>query len=92
MNTYETVPSIWSDEMLQAAKSVNIVTFASPSAVRVWAQRVGTASKAVVIGPSSARAAEAAGFTEIISPEGSKGLEAWAMLITDTARKLAKLL
>lgn len=91
LNTYETVPSIWSNDMLERAKSVDIVTFASPSAVRVWAQRAGTTAKAVVIGPSSARAAEAAGFTDIISPEGSKGLEAWAMLIADTARKLAKL-
>eukprot|EP01041_Mallomonas_annulata_P009038 gene9038-18719_t len=90
LNTYTTVPSIWNEEMLQNARGADIVTFASPSAVRVWSERVGTEATAVVIGPTSARAAEKAGFTKIISPEGSKGLDAWAMLIADTARTLVK--
>jgi len=92
LNTYETVPSVWTEEMIEIAKSVDIVTFASPSAVRIWKERVGTSATAVVIGPTSARAAEKAGFEKVVCPDGSKGLEIWAMLIADTAKSLAKLL
>lgn len=61
------------------AKDCEIVTFASPSAVKTWASRCGHNYVAVTIGPTSAKAAS--GFKEVISPKGSKGLEAWADLI-----------
>jgi len=85
LNTYETVPAEWSPEQLQVAKSVDIVTFASPSTIRVWAERVGVAATAVVIGPTSAKACKSAGFERIECPEGSKGIEAWADLIKSVA-------
>ena len=78
LNTYSTVPAIWTDEQQTLAKSVDIVTFASPSAVKIWSEKVGNQFTAVVIGPSSAKAATTCGFQKVISPEGSKGIGAWA--------------
>lgn len=72
------MPAIWTDSQQALAKSVDIVTFASPSAVKIWSEKVGTAFTAVVIGPSSAKAATTCGFEKVISPEGSKGVGAWA--------------
>lgn len=89
LNSYKTGPAIWSSSQLDLAKSCDIVTFASPSAVRTWAERVGTGTVAVVIGPTSQKAAASAGFTRIHSPEeGSKGLEPWAALISHVADQL----
>lgn len=61
------------------AKDCEIVTFASPSAVRTWSSRCGNSFVAVTIGPTSAKAASS--FKQVISPNGSKGIEAWAELI-----------
>jgi len=85
LNTYTTIPAPWSKHQLETARQADIVTFASPSTIKVWADRVGTDTTAVVIGPTSAKAAEKAGFTDIRAPQGSKGLDAWADLIKSTA-------
>jgi uroporphyrinogen-III synthase len=86
LNTYTTVPAIWSKEQEKLAKEVDIVTFGSPSAVKTWAEKAGTKYTAVVIGPTSAKAATTQGYQRIVAPEGgSKGLEAWA----DTIKKVA---
>lgn len=82
LNTYETVEAEWSPKNLEDAKDVELVAFASPSAVRTWKARCGTNYVAVTIGPTSAKAA--IGFKEVVSPEESKGLEAWADLIIKT--------
>ncbi len=67
---------------------MDIVTFASPSAVKNWAAHVGTLAVAVAIGPTTADAARKAGFTEVHSPkEGSRGLGTWAALINEVARQ-----
>jgi len=89
LNTYTTQPSVWSSEELDAAKTMDVVAFASPSAVRTWAERVGTDFAAVVIGPSSAKAAEELYFKQVISPRDSKGLHAWADLIRATVTGLS---
>ena len=47
IDTYTTVPATWSDTDEERARAAEIVTFASPSAVRVWADRMGTAAAAV---------------------------------------------
>jgi len=91
LNTYETVPADFTPAMVAVGKTVDIVTFASPSAVRSWAKAVGTSAVAVVIGPTSRKAAEAVGFDKIVCPEGSKGLEAWAALIRDAANDFSAL-
>ena len=54
INTYETVPAEWTPAELELALSAQIVTFGSPSAVRVWSERVGTAAVAVRIGETTA--------------------------------------
>jgi uroporphyrinogen-III synthase len=83
LSSYDTVPAQWDDRQLSLARSCDIATFASPSTVRVWAERVGTEQQAVVIGPTSAKACRSAGWEEekIKCPEGSKGLEEWANLV-----------
>jgi uroporphyrinogen-III synthase len=47
--------------------------------MKIWAERIGTFQPAIVIGPTSEKAAKSQGFTIVHSPkEGSKGIEAWA--------------
>ena len=88
MNTYSTVPAKWTAEQLETAQRVDIVTFASPSAVKTWAERAGTDFAVVAIGPGCAKAAESAGFREVFCPAGSKGVEAWAREIERVASSL----
>jgi len=65
---------------------MDIVTLASPSAVKIWAEQVGNNQVAVTIGPTSEKAARSAGFSKVFSPpEGSKGIETWAKLIKTVA-------
>lgn len=85
INTYSTVPATWTEEQTALARTVDIVTIGSPSAAKTWAERVGTDFIAVVIGPTSARAAEKLGFKQVLCPEGSKGIEAWADLVKKAA-------
>jgi uroporphyrinogen-III synthase len=66
LNTYCTVPAIWSKEQEELARSVQIVTFASPSAVKIWSEKVGTDFTAIVIGPTSAKAATTQGFSRYV--------------------------
>ena len=88
LNTYSTVPAKWTTQQLEAAKQVDIVTFASPSAVRTWAERAGTDYAVVAIGPGCAKAAESAGFRDVSCPAGSKGVEAWATEVERVASSL----
>jgi uroporphyrinogen-III synthase len=89
LNTYNTVPAVWTSEQEALAKSVDIVTFGSPSAVKTWAEKVGTDFTAVVIGPTSFKSAEKLGYQKVIAPEnGSKGIEAWAQAIANAADQL----
>jgi len=91
LNTYATVPATWTPEQTEQARSVDIVTFGSPSAVKTWAAKVGTEFTAVVIGPTSAKAATTAGYTRVIAPEGgSKGIEAWADTVVKAATEMKK--
>jgi hypothetical protein len=64
-NIYTSKPAIWDTKTLNKALTARIVAFASPSAVRVWAERVGVEARAVVIGPTTAAAARNAGFKHI---------------------------
>lgn len=87
MNTYTTVPPIWTVDELALAKTCSMAAFASPSAVRTWVQNGGSSEAvAVCIGPTTERAARGLGFKRVFSPaEGSKGLEPWAELIRKVA-------
>lgn len=86
MDTYTTMPTKFSQEEIILGRAVDVVTFASPSAVRNWAEHIGTSAVAVTIGPTSAEAAKTAGFEKVYSPKvGSKGINAWADLIREVA-------
>ena len=82
INTYTTVPADWSEEEHARATAASVVTFASPSAVRVWAERAGTGAAALCIGETSAKAARSAGFGDVRCPE-SPGVEAWADTVAE---------
>ena len=86
LKTYETIPFIWTDDQYKQAENIKIVTFASPSAIRIWSERCGTDAIAVVIGPTSDLAARKLGFTKVYAPIGSKGVSAWAEVIKDVAK------
>jgi uroporphyrinogen-III synthase len=60
IDTYTTVPAAWTEADYARARGCSLATFASPSAVRVWAERVGTAATAVCIGETSAAEVRAA--------------------------------
>ena len=77
VETYTTVGAEWDAEAKRRAAAATVVTFASPSAVKVWAERVGTAATAVCIGETSAAACREAGFASVLHP-AKPGVEAWA--------------
>lgn len=69
IDTYTTVPADWAPADLARAHAARLVTFGSPSAVRVWAERVGTAAAAVCIGETTAAEARNCGFADVVAPE-----------------------
>ena len=80
LHTYTTVGAEWNAEAEAMARDAHIVSFGSPSAVNVWAERAGTGAMAACIGKTSADAAQKAGFERIVYPD-SPGVEAWADVI-----------
>ena len=94
IDTYTTAPAVWSAEDLARASSARFVTFGSPSAVRIWTERVGHAAVAVCIGETTAAAAREFGFGQVFlppmrdhgMPEGNRAtaIEAWAMCCAET--------
>jgi hypothetical protein len=62
-------PSLWTDDQKEAARSIDVVTFLSPDAVRVWAERMGSNFMAVAIGVATAKEAEAQSFTRVVAPQ-----------------------
>lgn len=98
LDTYNTVPAQWTEEQLALARSVDIVTFASPSAVKLWGRKVGDIengkkSIAVVIGPTSENACLATGLwtpQQVIAPAlgASKGVGPWAKLVKTVVNDL----
>ena len=84
MNTYTTVPATWTEVDYQLARSVQIVTFGSPSTVRIWKERVGNNFPAVAIGSTSFKAAKEAGFEEVYCPS-SPSIDSWANTVREVA-------
>lgn len=88
IDTYTTVPADWAAADLTRAKAARLVTFGSPSAVRVWAERVGTAAAAVCIGETTAAEARKCGFEDVVAPtspgrQRNALTEAWAACCAD---------
>jgi len=77
IETYTTVPAVWNDEETRRAQHASVVSFASPSAVRMWQERAGTAATAVCIGETSAEEARRVGFERVLYPE-APGVSSWA--------------
>uniref|UniRef100_A0A7S3Z567 Uroporphyrinogen-III synthase n=1 Tax=Lotharella globosa TaxID=91324 RepID=A0A7S3Z567_9EUKA len=78
VDAYTTLPADWTDEDSKVAANAKVVTFGSPSAVKVWAKRAPVDSPiAVCIGGTSAKACKAAGFVNIRHPE-KPGVATWA--------------
>ena len=69
-------------EDLSRLPRVAVVTFASPSAVTAFRDAGGAAEMSVAIGPTTARAAEAAGLTPVVAPVRS------AQALAETAAEL----
>ncbi len=77
LEVYTVEPAPWDAAEEELARATRVVTFASPSAARVWCERVGTAAGAVCIGETSGREAERLGFARVVYPD-SPGIDAWA--------------
>lgn len=85
---YKTNHVIWTEKLIRTARTaVDIVTFASPSAVRSWAENVGIPSIAVVIGDTSKAEANKLKFPVVYAPDRGSvgGLKPWAALIHNVA-------
>ena len=85
LDTYDTVAAAWTPEQQAAAAAAAVVTLASPSAVKVWAERVGTAAAAACIGETSAAASREAGFQRVFWPD-SPGIDGWAAAVHDALK------
>ena len=91
LKAYTTVPATWTLAEETLSKDIDLVTFASPSTMKVWRERVGCDHPAVVIGRTTEEAAKKLGFKEVYCPAGdSKGLIPWAQLIRERATKLTE--
>ena len=79
IDTYTTVPAQWSERDVERAQAAEVVTFASPSAVRAWVERVGTQATAVCIGETSAAECRRIGFASerVLCPD-KPGIGSWA--------------
>ncbi|GAB5364779.1 hypothetical protein AAMO2058_000999600 [Amorphochlora amoebiformis] len=78
IDSYTTLDADWTAEDEKLASEARIVTFGSPSAVRVWADRAPIDTIiAVCIGGTSANACEKYGFQKIIHPT-KPGVDTWA--------------
>jgi uroporphyrinogen-III synthase len=87
LNTYDTVSAEWTSEQEDLARRAKVVTLASPSAVKTWAERVGTQQSAACIGETSAAACREAGFQKIYWPE-SPGMDGWVKSVQDAVNAL----
>ena len=85
LNTYDTVPADWTEAETALAQGCSVVTFASPSALKVWTSRLGTGFKVACIGETTATAARENGWPEaqIYYPKEAPGIDGWADSVLD---------
>jgi len=88
IDTYTTVAAEWSVDELARAKAARVVTFASPSAVRTWAERAGVNAAAICIGETSAAECRRVGFAEVRCPD-KPGVGSWADAVAEWYQALA---
>mmetsp|Transcript_26730 Transcript_26730/g.34463 ORF Transcript_26730/g.34463 Transcript_26730/m.34463 type:complete len:158 (+) Transcript_26730:1-474(+) len=88
LNTYTTLPAEWSEDMYALANDVDIVTFASPTAVKTWTERVGTSKPVACIGETSADACKSQGFQQIFYAD-KPGMPGWVQAVKDAMKESA---
>jgi len=76
LDVYTLVPRTPSEEEQRAAKGAKVVLFGSPSAVEAWAKAGLPKLPAACIGATTARRAEAEGFSPVAYPD-RPGLSGW---------------
>ena len=90
VDTYTTVPAAWAPLDFERARAAQLVAFGSPSAVRVWAERVGVDAAAVCIGDETKAEALKCGFGQVTAPPSSRNrklqLESWAACCADAVK------
>jgi uroporphyrinogen-III synthase len=67
-----------------------VVTFASPSALKVWTSRLGKDYKVACIGETTATAAREAGWERIYYPTDKPGLDGWAASVLEALAEPAQ--
>ena len=87
VDSYTTEPAAWTADDAARAAAVAVVAIGSPSAARVWAERVGTGQAAACIGETSARACEDLGFSSVFFPD-KPGIPGWAASVRDAVASL----
>ncbi len=89
LNTYDTVPAEWSEAETAQAQACQVVTFASPSALKVWVARLGTGYKVACIGETTATAAREQQWPEdqIYYP-ANPGIDGWAASVLEALGKV----
>lgn len=92
LDTYETTTIKNFDlEALEAAKAANVITFASPTAVRAWKEISGAAcdlkQNVACIGSTTAEEAKAQGFENVTFPE-QPGMDALVESIVQILQEL----
>lgn len=88
VNTYSTEEMDEFDAAtLELCRATHIATFASPSAVKAWANIVGVEKQLVVacIGETSATAARKIGFTRVHYPD-KPGLDGWMIAVNEAMK------
>eukprot|EP00656_Telonema_subtile_P007032 TRINITY_DN13284_c0_g1_i2.p1 TRINITY_DN13284_c0_g1~~TRINITY_DN13284_c0_g1_i2.p1 ORF type:complete len:347 (+),score=52.37 TRINITY_DN13284_c0_g1_i2:150-1190(+) len=89
LNVYNTKPAdeLWDAVEHQKATRAGIVAFASPSAVRVWVSKLGTAATAACIGKGcTAKAASEEGFDRVVCA-GEPGVAGLVRAILEASRQ-----
>jgi uroporphyrinogen-III synthase len=92
LNTYDTVTATWTDTQRDAAQTVQVACFASPSSVKGWLHNTNNNTRVIAacIGITSATACKELGWDDhaIFYPE-EPGMEGWVETIKQ-AMKVAK--
>lgn len=87
LNSYSTEEKKFDELMLDIARDVHVVTFASPSQVSGWVRNCGVKPSLAVacIGETSATAARKAGFVKVHYPH-NPGLQGWVEAIEEALK------
>eukprot|EP00871_Galdieria_phlegrea_P000462 jgi/Galph1/1416/GphlegSOOS_G121.1 len=85
-NIYTTVATQWTEEQRQRKKA-QVVAFGSPSAVRIWTERVSKKRIGVCIGETTAKTCQELGFESVVFAK-QPGLEGWANAVEEALQQV----